>query len=210
MVAEEKLERPSEDYRRKLEGSPMLTRRIFDSTEKAIIDIAEEHQNLNDCYVLGGGPNYATACEAALKFMEASLVKAYPFEIEEFAHGPFIVSDKKTLVIAIAPPGESYDRAYDHVDGQRCLESNILSLVREKDSKISKLSNRVVEVSEDLDEIFTPIPYIISLYLLAYYLAVKKGMNPDILRMNEKDYLNAYNVIYHKQRPDIIFNYYKH
>ena len=210
MVAEEKSEESSEEYRRKLEESPMLTRRIFDSTEKVMIELAEGHQNFNIFCVLGGGPNYATACEAALKFMEASLVKAYPFEVEEYAHGPFVLGDKKTLVIVIAPPGESYDRACDQVDGQRCLESTTLSIVRKGDSKISKLSDKVVEVSEDLDEIFTPIPYIIPLYLLAYHLAVKRRINPDILRMNEKGYLNAYNIIYHKQRPDIeIFKYYK-
>jgi len=210
MVAEAKSDKVSRGYLRKLEEVPALTRRIFDSAEKLMIDLAEELRELSNIYVLGGGPNYATACESALKFMEASLLKACPFEMEEFAHGPFVLSDKETLVIAIAPPGESYDRVCDHIEGQRHLPSTTLSLVRKGDAKISKLSDKVVEISDNLDEVFTPIPYIMPLYLLAYYLAVKRRINPDIFRMNEKDYLNAYNVIYSKQRPDIeIYKYYK-
>lgn len=211
MIAEEKAEKDLEEYHRQLKEVPLLTRRVFDSTEKTMISLAEQCKGrVQVFYVLGGGPNYANACEGALKFMEASIVKSCALEVEEFAHGQFIVSDENALVIVIAPPGESYDRSCDQVDGQKYLKSTTVSLVRKGDIKISKHSEKIIEIPENLDEVFTPIPYIIPLYLLAYYLAIKRGINPDILRMNEKDYLDAYNVIYQKQRPDIeIFKHYK-
>jgi Glucosamine 6-phosphate synthetase, contains amidotransferase and phosphosugar isomerase domains len=41
------------------------------------------------------------------------------------------------------------------------------------------LSDDVIEMPKQIHPILTPIPYIIPLQLLAYYIAVERGLDPD-------------------------------
>lgn len=52
-------------------------------------------------FVLGSGPHYAIASEAALKLKEVSLTPAEPFHVLEFRHGPKSLVTPETLVIGL-------------------------------------------------------------------------------------------------------------
>ncbi|MBR4461703.1 MAG: SIS domain-containing protein [Erysipelotrichaceae bacterium] len=51
--------------------------------------------------LLSSGPNYGTACEAALKIAETSCIVAQAFEAEEFLHGPLYPSVPEDLFLII-------------------------------------------------------------------------------------------------------------
>jgi glucosamine--fructose-6-phosphate aminotransferase (isomerizing) len=44
------------------------------------------------------------------------------------------------------------------------------------------LADDYVEVPKGIPEVLSPIPFVIPLQLLAYYITVEKGQNPDMPR----------------------------
>lgn len=58
------------------------------------------------CFILGGGPDYATAMEASLKLKEGARVFGQAYSTAEFPHGPITLADSKAWVIAIIPHEE--------------------------------------------------------------------------------------------------------
>lgn len=57
--------------------------------------------------------------------------------------------------------------------------ASIISLCEEGDDEIKRLSDRVIEMPRGIPEELSAIPYILPLQLLAYHLAVMKGLDPD-------------------------------
>lgn len=55
----------------------------------------------DNIYVLGTGPSYGVAIEAALKISETNTVMAVGCETEEFLHGPLYPTNPNTLVLII-------------------------------------------------------------------------------------------------------------
>jgi glucosamine--fructose-6-phosphate aminotransferase (isomerizing) len=60
--------------------------------------------------------------------------------------------------------------------------ASIISMIEEGDEIIKKLSDDYVEVPKGIPEILSPIPFVVPLQLLAYYMALEKGLNPDTPR----------------------------
>jgi len=54
--------------------------------------------------------------------------------------------------------------------------------VEESDEEIKALADDYVEVPNGIPEVLSPIPFVIPLQLLAYYMSLEKGHNPDTPR----------------------------
>lgn len=160
-----------------LKETPKMAAAIINTVEEKIRYLAGKYEKKR-FYVIGGGPNWATAQEGVLKLKEAGLVISEALEVEEIAHGHQLVLDENSVVVAIAPPGRSYKRSCEIVQAANAIGSQTLSIIKKGDS-LSKLSTDAVELEESLDESFTPMVYIIPIQLLAYYIALKKNLNPD-------------------------------
>ena len=57
--------------------------------------------------------------------------------------------------------------------------ANIISICEEDDEAIKRISDEVIEMPKGIPEELSPIVYITPLQLLAYHLAVMKGLDPD-------------------------------
>jgi glucosamine--fructose-6-phosphate aminotransferase (isomerizing) len=42
-----------------------------------------------------------------------------------------------------------------------------------------KLADDYIEVPKDIPEVLSPVPFVVPLQMLAYYMAVERGLNPD-------------------------------
>ena len=60
--------------------------------------------------------------------------------------------------------------------------ASIIAIVEEGDEEIKSLSDDYVEVPKGIPEVLSPIPFVIPLQLLAYYMTLEKGQNPDTPR----------------------------
>jgi glucosamine--fructose-6-phosphate aminotransferase (isomerizing) len=57
--------------------------------------------------------------------------------------------------------------------------ASIIALLEEGDEEIKKLADDYIEVPKGIPEVLSPIPYVVPLQLLAYYMAIERGCNPD-------------------------------
>lgn len=79
--------------------------------EPTCIEMGQALKQRDYFYFLGSGPSFGTAQYAAAKFWEASGLRAFPFDLEEFAHGPHLMVAPDDPVFVISPSGQSVDRS---------------------------------------------------------------------------------------------------
>ena len=72
---------------------------------------------MQNCYVVGMGPNFGTALEGALKFSETIQVVSVAYELEEFLHGPNFQLTPNYTLFFIDNEDETSDRLLDIYEG---------------------------------------------------------------------------------------------
>ena len=141
-------------------------------------------------FFVGGGPNTATAYEAALKMSEANYAIATGFNCEQFLHGAYAAMTEEDLLVLIAPPGPSRARCLDAARAAKAIGTPVVLLAPEDDRELAALATETIALPE-IDELLSPILAIVPLQLLAYHIAVHHGVNPDIMRSTEIPYARA-------------------
>lgn len=141
---------------------------------------AERYRYLTDCAVVGRGFNYATAFEVALKVKELNSVGANPYSSADFMHGPMAVVGRGYPVIAIAPSGCVYDDL-----------ARLIAALREREAELIVISDRgeltaraqlPLRLPVALPEWLSPVAAVVPGQLLAYELALAKGLDPETPR----------------------------
>ncbi len=139
-------------------------------------------------FCIGAGPNAPTATEASLKAREAAYVTIDGMSLEQFLHGPMVTVNPDDRIVAIAAAGLGMDRL-----GQVC---NALRLIGTPIWVVGHAVEGVPDAPRfplpDLPEPLSPLLAVVPVQLLAYYLAVAKGTNPDTFRRDDPHYLTAF------------------
>lgn len=151
--------------------------------------LAERYREPADMVLVGGGPNAATAKEGVLKLLETSYARASAFQLEEMLHGPLAAVTPETLVILIAPAGRSIDRAVELTRSLGAIGNTPIVLTDEQRADAFDENHRLL--LPDVPETISPIPFVVPLQLFAYFLAVGRGSNPDLLRREDERYMAA-------------------
>ena len=153
-------------------------------------DLAKRFVDRRRYWFVGGGPNTATAYEAALKMSEANYATATGVNCEQFLHGTYAAMTDEDLLVLIAPPGASRQRCVDAARVAKAIGTPVLLLAPEDDRELAALAAETIALPE-VDELLSPILAIVPLQLLAYHIAVRRGVNPDIVRTGEIPYARA-------------------
>ncbi|MEM0139210.1 MAG: SIS domain-containing protein [Ferroplasma sp.] len=164
-----------------------LIKKVLNSTDSTARNIAHELAYVNRIFVLGAGPEEAVAREAAQKIKEASHIHAEGIELEEFIHGCTSLIDEKSLLIIINSKTVE-NRSNDLVRACRIVGTKTLTINGGGDFNI--------EIPNDMDEYLGAVLNVIPLYYFAYYIALEKNVNPDLLRFNEKKYLEFDSIVF--------------
>lgn len=147
----------------------------------AIAHLAKELVEIQDFIVLGRGINYPIALEGALKLKETSYTHAEGYAAGEFLHGPIAMLDETVGVIAIAMPGQVYDKVLSNVQRVKDRGPQLIGITAQPNPNSDDAKNLFAhELSIPLiDEWLSPILTVIPLQLLAYYITVHRGLNVD-------------------------------
>ncbi len=154
---------------------------LVSDMEKPVMDIAGQLNDINTIFVLGSGPNYPVARESAQKIKEATHIHAEGIELEEFNHGCTSIIDDKSLLILIGD-GYNNERMNQIVRACRVTGTKTLTLNGSGDFNIN--------IDGFNDIYLNPVLNIVPLYYLAYFMAVQRHINPDLLRFDEKNIWN--------------------
>ncbi len=155
--------------------------------------LAAKYAGVKRVFVVGGGPNYATALEIALKFKEAVLLAGEGLEIEEAFHGPIASLDQNTLVIAISAPGPSYEKVGHFARAASMIGSPVISVTQEP-YEIEGIDTIQVPLG-GIHETFSNSILVYPLYLLSYYSALVRGNNPDVFRIGDTAFHEAMSAV---------------
>jgi glucosamine--fructose-6-phosphate aminotransferase (isomerizing) len=140
---------------------------------------AERYRFMDHAVVIGRGLNYANAFEFALKLMETCYVVAERFSSADLMHGPIAMVEASFPAFLFAPAGVTWPGIREMIQKLVHLKADTLLITDPGNPEASALDGRAVCMPAPLDELFTPIPYIIPAQLFAAHLAEQKGFNPD-------------------------------
>ena len=147
--------------------------------EAEIARRAERYRFMERAIVVGRGLNYANAFEFALKLMETCYVVAERFSSADLLHGPIAMVEASFPAFLFAPAGVTWPGMREMIAKLAQLKAETLVITDPGNAEALQLSPRAVSVPAPLEEIFTPIPYIIPAQLFAAHLASEKGFDPD-------------------------------
>ena len=117
--------------------------------------------------------SYATALEAALKIKEVSYIHAEGLAGGELKHGTIALIEKGTPCLVFAPNDETHESMISNAMEIKARGGYMIGISPEN----SVVFDEWIEVKDIGDA--SLISQIIPAQLLAYYLAVKKGLDPD-------------------------------
>ena len=119
-------------------------------------------------FLIGKGTDEVIAKEGALKLKEISYIHAEGFSSSSLKHGPFALLDENMPVVLIDLQGSNLMNTYHEVQSRK--------------SPIFYITNRENEKANIIiphNKMFASLLGVIPLQLLAYYISIHKGINPD-------------------------------
>jgi glucosamine--fructose-6-phosphate aminotransferase (isomerizing) len=128
---------------------------------------------------VGRGLNYANAFEFALKLMETCYVVAERFSSADLLHGPIAMVEAAFPAFLFAPSGVTWPGLREMIEKLAQLKAEALLITDPSNSEALALGDKVIALPVSIEELYTPIPYIIPAQLFAASLAEAKGLNPD-------------------------------
>ena len=143
-----------------------------------IESLAEEFKDSPNFLYLGRGYNFPVALEGALKLKEISYIHAEGYPAAEMKHGPIALIDENMPVVFIAPKDSTYEKILSNIQEVRARGGRIIAVADNGDSEVDKLVDYTIKIPRTI-EMLTPILTSIPLQLLAYHIAVKKGLDVD-------------------------------
>ena len=127
---------------------------------------------------LGRGYSYPVALEGALKLKEISYIHAEGYPAAEMKHGPIALVDAEMPVVVIATRNGLYEKVLSNIQEIKARKGRVIAIVTKGDTVISKIADTCIELPETM-ECLDPLITTVPLQLLAYHIAVCKGMDVD-------------------------------
>ncbi len=147
--------------------------------------LAEKYSMATDFLFLGRSVHHPAALDGALKLKEVSYIHAEAYPTGELKHGPYALIDAMLPIVCIATRDSQ-----DALSVQRYRSS--LQLMRDVKGRNGRVIAVAVEGSEEVPEItkdiihvpaapelLLPMIEIVPLQLLAYHIALQRGLNVD-------------------------------
>jgi len=166
----------------RLEKLPDIVETIIQTQEEKVKQLATKYKDAKIFFFLGRGISTATAYEGRLKLMEIAYIPSIAFPAGESKHGPISLIETGFPVVFICAKDESRKTLIGNIMEMKARGASIIAIVEEGDEEIKALADDYVEVPKGIPEVLSPIPFAIPLQLLAYYMALEKGLNPDTPR----------------------------
>jgi glutamine---fructose-6-phosphate transaminase (isomerizing) len=155
----------------------------IDTSKDSVENITSIFQDKKSCFVTGQGFYESIAKEAALKIKEISYIHAEAYSCTSLKHGPFALLDENFPVIVINPKviGDKNYKGYEK-------SKNSFEEIKSRKSPIIYISTenidcqKVVSITLPVNNTYMELLCVIPCQLFAYYVSVKKGINPDFPR----------------------------
>jgi glucosamine--fructose-6-phosphate aminotransferase (isomerizing) len=167
--------------RGRLDDGRALLERAADEIQSYLTDgrvdqlkqMADRIASSEHLYIIGRGPSYPMALEAALKIKEVSYIHAEGFAGGELKHGVIALIDVGTPCIVLAPNDETFSSIVSGAEEIKARGGHIIG-ISPCASDVWDEHIPVADVGEAASIVNAVPPQI-----LAYELALRRGLDPD-------------------------------
>ncbi len=168
-----------EELEEKLEQIPEVAEATIRALEEKVRQLAAKYRDKGCFFFLGRGISSATALEGRLKLMEIAYIPSIAYPAGESKHGPISLVEEGFPVVFVCPRDGTHRTTVGNIMEMKARGASIIAVVEEGDEEIKGLADDYVEMPPGIPEVLSPILYVIPLQLLAYYMAVERGLDPD-------------------------------
>ena len=179
-LAKEKGTISTENYKhvvKELHEIPNKIKTVLQLNDR-IADLSRTFTYARNFLYLGRGFSYPVALEGALKLKEISYIHAEGYPAAEMKHGPIALIDSDMPVVVIATHNAMYEKVLSNIQEVKARKGKVIAIVSHDDNTISKIADEVIELPDTI-ECLEPLLTTIPLQLLAYHVAVCKGLDVD-------------------------------
>lgn len=156
---------------------PDLIRQVLTNVDH-IEKIADKYADAEDFFFIGRSSLYPAALEGALKLKEISYIHAEGYHAAELKHGPIALLDKNVPVVALANDIPGRDKMAGNIQECKARKSPVIATATIGDAEIESLADDVIWIPK-CSKYTAPIPTVVALQLLSYYIARKRGCEID-------------------------------
>jgi glucosamine--fructose-6-phosphate aminotransferase (isomerizing) len=160
-----------------LMNTPGLIERALD-TRETIKAFADRNHKIHDLFYIGRGLDLYTCMEGSLKLKEISYIHSESYAAGELKHGPIALIEDGTIVVAVCTQENVFEKMLSNIKEVKARGAYVLAVVQEDHQEIVSEVDEVWVIPH-MDDDITPIPTVVYLQLLAYYLAVARGCDVD-------------------------------
>lgn len=161
-----------------LEEIPETASTIISGVKRHASWLADVMHVRNNAYYLGRGLGLPIAMEGALKLKEIAYIHAEAYPAGESKHGPIALVEEGFPVLFVVLGSDDGDLIKSNIEEMRARGAQIIVVSPKNAKEILSSADFQFEMPV-LHEIASAITYVMPLQILAYYTAVRKGLDPD-------------------------------
>jgi glucosamine--fructose-6-phosphate aminotransferase (isomerizing) len=162
-----------------LERSIARIPEIAAAIEPGIAALAAELDGIDTIWTIGAGPSRGTAQYCAAKYHEQMPINGVCTDLEEWAHLEYFLTlnwGARSVVMVIAPPGNSLDRAQEIVTGIAGAGGRAVVVTASPDIAFPEAAARF-DIGGDTNEFLSPMIYHLPAQLLVLHMARRAGIS---------------------------------
>ncbi|MCS7136100.1 MAG: glutamine--fructose-6-phosphate transaminase (isomerizing) [Nitrososphaerota archaeon] len=167
-----------DEFKDRLYEVPDIVSQVLEGVKDQIRELAKKYAKEKFFIFLGRGISTATAFEGRLKVMELSYIPCIAYPAGESKHGPISIVEKDVPVIFVCPRDETRKTIIGNIEEMKARGAKIITIGNKDDEELMEISDDYVGLP-DVHELLSPIVYTLPFQLLAYYLAIERGLDPD-------------------------------
>ena len=152
---------------------------------EACEQIAEKYFIAPDFLFLGRSVHFPVALDGALKLKETSYIHAEGYPSGELKHGPYALIDSMMPIVFLAGCDNNdessmtrYKLTLQNMRDVRKRMGRVIAIAIEGDHEVAEVTNDVIFIPS-ATELLLPLLEIVPLQLLAYHVALRRGVDVD-------------------------------
>jgi len=174
-----------ESHLRGLLDVPAEMARMLPEWEAQVAALEPHLRKAESFLYLGRGVHYAIAREGALKLKESAYIQAEGYPTGELKHGPNALVNPQTPLIALATRDPHapdsllrYEKTANLLRDMQEQGAEVVAIVNEGDTRIAQLVQHTIRIPQAVEYI-SPLYEVVPLQLLAYFMAIGRGIDVD-------------------------------
>ncbi|MBO7699754.1 MAG: glutamine--fructose-6-phosphate transaminase (isomerizing) [Eubacteriaceae bacterium] len=160
-----------------LQELPRLIQQAID-LNPSIPLLAKKYHSSKALFFIGRTTDYAVAMEGALKMKEISYLHAEAYAAGELKHGTIALIEEHQPVVALCCNPDIMEKTLSNIVEVKSRGAEVLALTFRNNQKILSVADDLLFIPA-VSALFSAVPEIVPLQLLAYHVAKENGCDID-------------------------------